>query len=216
MSRYIHKLIAQGEHQQQDFKFEISDARKIARSLVAFSNTEGGKLLVGVKDNGNISGIRTEEEYHMLEGAAQIYCKPEIDFKFRKWTMQGRVILEVDIAEAMDKPCLALTDDDHWMAYIRVDDQNLQANSVMIKVWQKEKRKKGIKVKYREPEKLLLDFLKQNPDITISRVCRLARISRRHAEEILSDLIVLEIIQIRIGEKETKYSLEPDNKIQVS
>ena len=209
-------MIAQGEHQQQDFKFEISDARKIARSLVAFSNTEGGKLLVGVKDNGNISGIRTEEEYHMLEGAAQIYCKPEIDFKFRKWTMQGRVILEVDIAEAMDKPCLALTEDDHWMAYLRVDAQNLLANSVMIKVWQKEKRKKGIKVKYRETEKLLLDFLKKNPDITISRFCRLARISRRHAEEILSDLIVLEIIQIRIGEKETRYSLGPDNKAQGS
>lgn len=39
---YICKLIAEGEHQQQDFKFEISDARKIARSISAFSNTEGG------------------------------------------------------------------------------------------------------------------------------------------------------------------------------
>ena len=46
VSSYIHKLIAQGEHQQQDFKFEISDSKKIARSLAAFSNTDGGKLLV--------------------------------------------------------------------------------------------------------------------------------------------------------------------------
>ncbi|MEO4877702.1 ATP-binding protein, partial [Bacteroides thetaiotaomicron] len=30
---YIHTLIAEGEHQQQDFKFEISDARKIAKTL---------------------------------------------------------------------------------------------------------------------------------------------------------------------------------------
>jgi len=47
----IYKLIAQGEHQQQDFKYCISDSRKIARSLVAFANTDGGRLLVGVKDN---------------------------------------------------------------------------------------------------------------------------------------------------------------------
>lgn len=46
---YIYQLIKQGEHQQQDFKFEISDARKIAKSLSAFSNTDGGRLLVGVK-----------------------------------------------------------------------------------------------------------------------------------------------------------------------
>ena len=37
---YIYKLIEEGEHQQQDFKFEISDARKIAKSLSAFSNTD--------------------------------------------------------------------------------------------------------------------------------------------------------------------------------
>ena len=52
---YIYKLIEEGEHQQQDFKFEISDARKIAKSLSAFSNTDGGRLLIGVKDNGKIA-----------------------------------------------------------------------------------------------------------------------------------------------------------------
>ena len=50
---YIHALIAEGEHQQQDFKFEISDARKIAKTLSAFANT---------KDNGKIAGVRSEEE----------------------------------------------------------------------------------------------------------------------------------------------------------
>ena len=59
---YIHALIAEGEHQQQDFKFEISDARKIAKTLSAFVNTNGGRLLIGVKDNGKIAGVRSEEE----------------------------------------------------------------------------------------------------------------------------------------------------------
>ena len=63
---YLQQLIAEGEHQQQDFKFEISDARKIARSLSAFSNTDGGRLLIGVKDNGRIAGVRSEEEIYKL------------------------------------------------------------------------------------------------------------------------------------------------------
>ena len=74
---YLHMLIAQGEHQQQDFKFEISDARKIARSLSAFANTDGGRLLVGVKDNGRLAGIRSEEEQYMIEAAATLYCSPQ-------------------------------------------------------------------------------------------------------------------------------------------
>ena len=56
---YIHRLISEGEHVHQDFKFEISDARKIAKSISAFANTEGGRLLVGVKDNGKIAGVRS-------------------------------------------------------------------------------------------------------------------------------------------------------------
>ncbi|MBR6774930.1 MAG: ATP-binding protein, partial [Bacteroidales bacterium] len=34
MSNHIHKLIEEGEHQMLDFKFEISDSKKIARTLV--------------------------------------------------------------------------------------------------------------------------------------------------------------------------------------
>ena len=42
-SYYIASLIEQGEHEQQDFKFAIPDARKIARSLSAFANHSGGR-----------------------------------------------------------------------------------------------------------------------------------------------------------------------------
>ena len=66
-TEYIHLLIAEGEHQRQDFKFEISDARKIAKTLSAFANTDGGRLLIGVKDNGKIAGVRSDEEQYMIE-----------------------------------------------------------------------------------------------------------------------------------------------------
>jgi len=207
LSRYIRQLIEQGEHQQLDFKFEINDAKKIARTLSAFSNTQGGKLLIGVKDNGKIAGVRSEEEYHMIEAAAQLYCKPAIGFKVQKWTILGKTILEVDIERAEKRPCLARAEDEQWRAYLRVMDQNLLANRVMIKVWQKEKRKKGILLEYSHPEKILLDYLKSNEYITISKYCRICKINLRQAEEILSDLLVLEVIRIHLNEKGARYSL---------
>ena len=129
MSKYIYDMIEKGEGLQLDFKFEINEAKKIAKSLVAFANTEGGKLLIGVKDNGKIAGIRTEEEYFMLDAAATLYCKPNVTFSIKKWNIEGRTILEADIPPVKVKPCMALNEDGKWRAYIRVNDKNMQVNS---------------------------------------------------------------------------------------
>ena len=94
-SSYIKNLIKSGENQQLDFKFEISDSRKIARTLVAFSNTDGGTLLIGVKDNGRISGIRSDEEFFMVQAAAGMYCRPEINFESKRWVVEGKTVLEI-------------------------------------------------------------------------------------------------------------------------
>ncbi len=48
--RYLQTLIREGEHQQQDFKYRVSDAMKLAKSVSAFANTDGGRLLIGVRD----------------------------------------------------------------------------------------------------------------------------------------------------------------------
>jgi len=46
----LHRLIDEGEHQCLDFKFRIDSSLKIAKTLSAFANSDGGKLLIGVKD----------------------------------------------------------------------------------------------------------------------------------------------------------------------
>ena len=105
-TEYIHILIAEGEHQQQDFKFEISDARKIARTLSAFSNTDGGRLLIGVKDNGKIAGVRSDEEKYMIEAAAQLYCLPEVHYSMQTFHAEGRSILVVQIGYSGTSACM--------------------------------------------------------------------------------------------------------------
>ena len=139
--KYIRSLIAQGEHQQLDFKFEITDAKKIARTLSAFSNTHGGRLLVGVKDNGRITGIRSDEEYYMIESAASLYCKPEVQFSSRIHSVVGKNILEIYIPLSENKPVYARDDKNRWMAYIRVADQSMLAGIVQLRIWTLEREK---------------------------------------------------------------------------
>lgn len=86
---YIHRLIDEGEHEHQDFKFKISDARKIARSISAFANNDGGRLLVGVRDNGTIAGLRSEEDMHLIDAAARIYCTPAQEVEMQAFLCEG-------------------------------------------------------------------------------------------------------------------------------
>lgn len=214
INHYIKKLIEQGEGLHLDFKFEISDAKKIAHTFSAFANTEGGKLLIGVKDNGKIAGIRSDEEYYMLETAAHIFCKPAVTFSCKVWNLDGKTILEVSIPESIKKPHLSIYKNDKWLAWIRVGDQNILANDVMMKVWQKKKNKaKGICIKYSKKETTLLDYLKENPKITINKFCKLTKIGSKEAKEILSDLILIDLVEILFTDKQVYYRLNPLNKM---
>lgn len=73
------KLIQQGEHQTQDFKYCISDSRKIARSLVAFANTDGGRLLIRKDDQNRLANkimIEVWKREKSPEGILSVIRKP--------------------------------------------------------------------------------------------------------------------------------------------
>jgi predicted HTH transcriptional regulator len=212
LSKRIKKLIDKGENQQLDFKFEIADSKKIARTLAAFANKDGGTLLVGVKDNGVIAGVRSDEEYYMVEAAATMYCKPEIDFSTSEWNIDGKIVLEVKVPKSAKRPHYASAKDDQWKIFIRVNDQNLLANKILLSVWKRQQKKSGVLIRYRDKEKLLLDYLKSNPFITFSRFCRIAEISKYKAETILVNFILLGIIEIIFTEKQTYYKLSKNYK----
>jgi len=207
MKSYIHNLILEGEHQQLDFKFQITDSRKIARSLVAFANSQGGRLLIGVKDNGAIAGMRTEEEFHMIEAASKMYCRPEVPFRSKLWNVDGKQVLEVIVEPFDDKPCMAQDEDGKWWAYIRLKDQNILANSVLIKYWNRKKNTQGTLIRYSEKETLLLTYLQNNENISISAFCKLAQINRYKAETILVNLLSARVIKIIPTEHQFYYAL---------
>lgn len=201
----IEALIEQGEHQQLDFKFEVSDSKKIARTLSAFANTDGGRLLIGVKDNGHISGIRSEEEYYMIEAASKMYTRPEVPFEAVKWDVNGKTVLEVYVAPSTEKPHAAPDKEDKYKAYIRVADENMLANEVLMLAWQKQHRPDGTLLKISKPVERLFSYLEDHAFVTIGQFCRLGRIPYFVAKNILSDLLAMQTLQYVVIDKHIAY-----------
>ncbi|MGM0377249.1 MAG: AlbA family DNA-binding domain-containing protein [Bacteroidota bacterium] len=218
MKNYLKNLIAEGEHQNQDFKFAINDSKKIARSLAAFANTEGGRLLIGVKDNGKIAGIASDEEYYMVEAAAQRYCKPRVPFETHEWKAAGKTVLEIVVPKSENRPHKAPTPQGQYKVYIRVNDQNLLANRILLKVWMRQKKEQGTFFQLTEPEQTLLTWLnKESAYITHSKFSRIAQISRKKAEKILVNLIVTGIIDIELTSSGAFYKLkDPSQEIDIT
>lgn len=200
-------MIASGEGSRLDFKYCISDSRKIARTLSAFANTDGGTLLIGVRDNGSIAGVRDDEEMYMIETASRLFCKPEIPVNVKTHSVNGKTVLEVKVDKGLKRPYKAKSDDGSWKSYTRQADQNIVANRVILDIWRKEKNKRGVMVTFTETENKLLDYLRKNETITLSGFRRITGVNNNRARQIVVNLILLGIIDIVVTDKGVYYKL---------
>ncbi len=210
MDHYLRKLIEGGENQKVDFKFCVSDSRKIARTLSAFANSDGGRLLIGVRDNGSIAGIRSDEEIYMVDTAAQIFCRPTINYTVKQHIAAGKTILEVEVLKGDKRPYQAKDETGRWITYFRHNDQNLAANRILLQVWRKEKKGRGVRVFFGKAESLLMQYLTVNESITLSKFRKIAQISSYRAESILANLIIFRVIVMKASEKGFTYEMNPD------
>ncbi len=192
---YIHGLIQEGEHEHQDFKFAITDAPKIAHSISAFANNDGGRLLVGVRDNGSVAGVRSEEDIYMIEQAAQLYCRPAQHVDITAFSVEGgAIVVRAQIARAERRPVYARDTDGSWRAYFRVNDENIVAHPVMLAAWERKSRGADTLFTLSEAETALLAYLDEWGMTTIERYMTGAHISHAAAVDIVARLYAMGII----------------------
>ena len=203
---YLQRLISEGEHQQQDFKYRVSDARKLARSVSAFANTDGGRLLIGVRDDGHMSGVRSEEEIYMMHQAAYRYCRPEASIKFDTYHVDGRTIVIATVPQSEKRPVCAIDDDGRPRAYIRIADENIVASPVHLAMWRDTQNARGTMMSYTDTARQLLDTLHGRP-LTLNQVVRLSRIARPKVITLLARLIRFNIVDCHYQDQHFFYSV---------
>ncbi len=198
----IKKLILEGEGVHQDFKKTITSVEKIAKTLVAFANNRGGRLLIGVADDGFIQGVKSEEEErYMIQKSAHFYCRPQIEPIFNEYLVDQKLVLVVDIEESDIKPHYALGEDNKWWVYVRVKDKSVLASKIVVDVLRKETKGDNVLIQYSSKETVLLKYLEENPRITLKEFTALLNISKRTASRILVNLALMGVIRIHTTEK---------------
>lgn len=93
------------EDSHTEFKEDVSE--RIARAAVAFSNTEGGTIYVGVRDDGSVAGVANTDDTSIR--CAQILndnVRPEIIMTsdIKQVRMEGKDVIRIDVSEGDEKP----------------------------------------------------------------------------------------------------------------
>lgn len=203
----IRKLILEGENVGVDFKKTISNCEKIAKTLVAFANNQGGMLLIGVADDGAVKGVKSEEEERfMITKAAHIYCKPAIEPEFEEVYIDHKTVLVAKIPQSDTKPHYALDENQKWWVYFRVKDKSVLASKILVDVLKKGKLESNL-LSYTEQDKVFLQHLKEYHRATLKELSKLTRSSYRNAQKTIVNLILMGSITPHISEKEEYYTL---------
>jgi len=117
----IMELIHQGENTSVEFKTKESRAESLAREIVAFANTGGGTLLIGVADDGTILGISDRKNYEeWIANIVRNNVVPSICTDFSLIAFGDKKIAVVSVPKGKDKPYQ--TRDSKY--YIRVGSTN--------------------------------------------------------------------------------------------
>ena len=204
----VKKLIFEGEGVKLDFKKKITSCEKIARTMVSFTNNKGGILLIGVADNGTITGVKNEdEERYMITKAATQFAKPVIEPVFEEIYLDDKMVLAVEIPESPLKPHYALADDGKWWVYVRVKDKSVLASKIVVDVLKRSSSNEGVFIEYSNNEKALLQHLDKAARITVKECCELLNVGRAKAQRLLVNLILSGIIRINTTEKEEFYTM---------
>ena len=203
--RFLLSLISEGEHQQQDFKYRVDDARKLARSVSAFANTDGGRLLIGVRDDGRIAGVRSEGEIYVMHQAAYKYCQPEASIRFDTYHVEGNAVVVATVLPSEKRPVCAQDEEGRMWAYIRIHDENIVASPVLFALWRESQKPQGTMLTYDDDIRLLLDVMQGQQ--TLNQIVHRSRLSRPKVITLLARLLRFGTIQWEYVEQEFVFSL---------
>ena len=103
----LQRLLAGGEDSQHQFKREITHPDSLAAELVALSNSGGGRIFIGVADDGRISGLSPQQVRalnQLLSNTASNNVRPPIHPSTQNIVTEQGVVIVVTVAAGLNQP----------------------------------------------------------------------------------------------------------------
>lgn len=204
----LQKLVSGGEGQHLEFKRKASFPDKIAREIIAFANTDGGTLLIGVDDDCSIPGVKfPEEESLQIRNALKKHCRPGVVFHEHVLPIsEKKFVLEWTIPRSDRRPHYFL-EEGKKISFVRKADKSITASPEMCEIIRRSQSSRGTHLQYGEAEKKIIRHLDTNPSATLPELIQLTGLHPSMASRKVIKLVLAQIIRLTPTEKGDVFSL---------
>lgn len=206
------ELIEKGETLNCEYKLHFSSHEKMAKEIIAFANTSGGTLILGVDDDRRIIGVESEKtETELVLDTVNNYCNPPVEVTFEYFDINGKEIVVVSVPESKNKPhriqdFKVELDIRTAQVYVRINDKSVPAGKEMIRVLRSHSSGPPLK-KYSigSIEKIIFKLLETTDSITVKDLSHAANISQRRASRSLVNLVRADLLLIHTNNNGVDY-----------
>ncbi|MDX8412838.1 MAG: ATP-binding protein, partial [Mariprofundales bacterium] len=100
-------IIARNEDSKHQFKANVTNEMSLAQEMIALSNTLGGMILIGVSNDGAISGLSREDMgrlHNMASNAASQQVNPSVNPITENITLDDGLVMAIHVSKGISKP----------------------------------------------------------------------------------------------------------------
>lgn len=208
----VRRWVAKGESEKIEFKRKVAHPEKIVKELVAFANTSGGYLFIGVNDDGTIPGVKfPEDEMFALDRAIDKYCRPNMSISSEIVPLsEKKAVVVYTVNEGHKKPYYLLEDlpEKKKVTFVRSADKSIQASKEVREIIRRRQRNKDMRFNFGEKERLLMGYLDKNSAITLPTFRQIAQLNQYQASKTLIILVLANVLSIEPDDKGDIYRLK--------
>ena len=129
----IEGLLSQSEGKTLEFKRDLSSPKGLMKTLVAFSNTAGGRVIVGIDDYKRVVGVeRPLDEEERLCSLIADSIKPRLVPNVELVTVEGKTLLIVEVFLSNSRPHYLAVEGPDQGVYVRLGSSNRQADRELV------------------------------------------------------------------------------------
>ena len=218
--RELKQLVSLGEGISLEFKRRVPRDERIAKEVIALANTNGGRILLGVDDDGTITGVDDAgEEEFVLRRAVEAHCQPPVEFTTERIVVADRRdVLLVTVPESRSKPhhLVPAADEpsesvnglpEDRPAYVRVEEMSVEASPESVRMMREDNEEQGVTFEFGENESLLMRYLDDYGRITVAEFAKLADISLEKASQTLVSLAKADLLRLHSDRTDDYFTL---------
>lgn len=194
--KWLTQLVREGEGLQLEFKLKAAFPDKLVHEIIAFANTRGGTLLIGVDDDGRLAGVKYPEEESLLVMSALIkHCRPRIrvNYFYVRLTSKRWVVV-IEVPESKRKPVKFLEGRNKLVHYIRFEDKSVKASREAEGILKLQSSKVDVSFTYGDIENKILKAIELKSPSTLADLCRATGIAEKQLSPRLIKLAAAHVV----------------------